>query len=105
MDPHEYTNNPFTCQSTAVTESFLNREVSADDLKTAFCTINPTIDDQMLDTYVGLAYQVRRGQPEQEVVPVEMALERLLTGDVRRAGPSPQEGSTASFEGEQGDIQ
>ncbi|XP_035754743.1 translin-associated factor X-interacting protein 1 isoform X1 [Egretta garzetta] len=80
-------------------------EVSADDLKTAFCTINPTIDDQMLDTYVGLAYQVRRGQPEQEVVPVEMALERLLTGDVRRAGPSPQEGSTASFEGEQGDIQ
>ncbi|KFM02692.1 Translin-associated factor X-interacting protein 1, partial [Aptenodytes forsteri] len=69
-------------------------EVNADDLKTAFCTIDPDIDDQTLDTYIGLAYQVRREQPDQEVVPVETALERLLAGDVRRVGPSPREGST-----------
>uniref|UniRef100_A0A8C0AQ12 Translin-associated factor X-interacting protein 1 N-terminal domain-containing protein n=1 Tax=Buteo japonicus TaxID=224669 RepID=A0A8C0AQ12_9AVES len=71
---------------------FLNREVKADDLKGAFCTIDPDIDDQTLDTYIGLAYQVRREQPGQEVVPVETALERLLAGDVRRVGPSPREG-------------
>ncbi|NXW19312.1 TXIP1 protein, partial [Circaetus pectoralis] len=75
-------------------------EVKADDLKGAFCTVDPDIDDQTLDTYVGLAYQVRREQPGQEVVPVETALERLLAGDVRRVGPSPREGSTAGFEGE-----
>ncbi|NXJ54025.1 TXIP1 protein, partial [Spizaetus tyrannus] len=75
-------------------------EVKADDLKGAFCTIDPDIDDQMLDTYIGLAYQVQREQPGQEVVPVETALERLLAGDVRRVGPSPREGSTAGFEGE-----
>ncbi|KFV45949.1 Translin-associated factor X-interacting protein 1, partial [Gavia stellata] len=69
-------------------------EVNADDLKTAFCTIDPDIDDRTLDTYIGLAYQVRREQPDQEVVPVETALERLLAGDVRRVGPSPREGST-----------
>lgn len=83
-----------------MTELFLNREVNADDLKTAFCTIDPDIDDQTLDTYIGLAYQVRREQPDQELVPVETALERLLAGDVRRVGPSPREGSTAGFEGE-----
>ncbi|NXW04811.1 TXIP1 protein, partial [Fregetta grallaria] len=75
-------------------------EVNADDLKTAFRTIDPDIDDQTLDTYLGLAYQVRREQPDQEVVSVETALERLLAGDVRRVGPSPREGSTTGFEGE-----
>ncbi|KFW05388.1 Translin-associated factor X-interacting protein 1, partial [Fulmarus glacialis] len=69
-------------------------EVNADDLKTAFCAIDPDIDDQTLDTYLGLAYQVQREQPDQEVVPVETALERLLAGDVRRVGPSPREGRT-----------
>ncbi|GAB0195741.1 translin-associated factor X-interacting protein 1 [Grus japonensis] len=80
-------------------------EVKADDLKTAFCTIDPNIDDQTLDTYVGLAYQVRREQPDQDVVPVETALERLLAGDVRRARPSPGERSTTSLEEEQADFQ
>ncbi|NXQ96724.1 TXIP1 protein, partial [Sagittarius serpentarius] len=75
-------------------------EVKADDLKTAFCTIDPDIDDQTLDTYIALAYQVRREQPGQEVVPVETVLERLLAGDVRQVGPSPGEGSSAGFEGE-----
>ncbi|NXS43896.1 TXIP1 protein, partial [Balaeniceps rex] len=75
-------------------------EVNADELKTAFCTIDPDIDDQTLDTYIGLAYQVRREQPDHEVVPVETALERLLAGDARRVGPSPWEGSMTAFEGE-----
>ncbi|NXV51520.1 TXIP1 protein, partial [Uria aalge] len=75
-------------------------EVKADDLKAAFCSIDPDIDGQTLDTYVGLAYQVRREEPDREAVPVGLVLERLLAGDVRRVGPSPVEGSTAGFEGE-----
>ncbi|XP_021263690.1 translin-associated factor X-interacting protein 1 isoform X2 [Numida meleagris] len=75
-------------------------EVNADDLKAAFCRIDPEIDDQTLNTYVGLAYQVRREQPDQEVVPVDSVLERLRAGDVRRVGPSPRKESTTDFEGE-----
>ncbi|KFQ68072.1 Translin-associated factor X-interacting protein 1, partial [Phaethon lepturus] len=69
-------------------------EVNADDLKTAFCTIDPDIDDQTLDTYIGLVYQIQTEEPDHEAVPVETVLERLLAGDVRRVGPSPREGST-----------
>ncbi|XP_055553464.1 translin-associated factor X-interacting protein 1-like isoform X1 [Falco cherrug] len=72
-------------------------EGKADDLKTAFCAIDPGIDDQTLDTYVGL--------PDQEDVPVETALERLLAGYARRVGPSPREGSATGFGGEEGDFQ
>ncbi|NXT54186.1 TXIP1 protein, partial [Pluvianellus socialis] len=75
-------------------------EVKADDLKAAFCAIDPDIDDQTLDTYAGLVYQAWREQPDQGVVPVETVLERLLAGDVRRVGPSPGEGSMTGFEGE-----
>ncbi|NXL64731.1 TXIP1 protein, partial [Chordeiles acutipennis] len=75
-------------------------DVKAGDLKIAFCAIDPHIDEQRLDTYVGLVYRVQREEPDQEAVPVETALERLLAGDVRRAGPSPREGSTTGFEGE-----
>ncbi|KAM8982892.1 LOW QUALITY PROTEIN: translin-associated factor X-interacting protein 1 [Ara ararauna] len=90
--------------STAVTELFLNREVRADDLKTAFCTIDPGIDGQTLDTCIGLAYQVQTDEPAQKVVPVETVLERLTAGDVR-VGPSHEVESTTGFEGERGDLQ
>ncbi|KAK2545769.1 Tsnaxip1 [Columba livia] len=84
----------------AVTKLFLNREVNVDDLKMAFRAINPNIDDQTLDTYVGLAFQVQREGPAQEVVPMETALERLLAGDVRRVGPLHREEGTTGVEGE-----
>ncbi|NXS96951.1 TXIP1 protein, partial [Jacana jacana] len=74
-------------------------EVKADDLKAAFCFIDPNIDDQTLETYLGLALQAGREEPDQGAVAVETVLERLLAGDVRRVGPSPREGSTASSEG------
>ncbi|XP_035192919.1 translin-associated factor X-interacting protein 1 [Oxyura jamaicensis] len=72
-------------------------EVNAEDLKAAFCTIDPDIDDQTLNTYVGLAYQVGREQTDQEVVPVDTALERLLAGDVRRVGPAAREESKTDW--------
>ncbi|POI34170.1 hypothetical protein CIB84_002078 [Bambusicola thoracicus] len=75
-------------------------EVDADDLKAAFCRIDPEISDQTLDAYIGLAYQVRREQPDQEVVPADTILERLRVGDVRRVGPSLRKESTTDFEGE-----
>ncbi|NXL50372.1 TXIP1 protein, partial [Podilymbus podiceps] len=74
--------------------------VTADDLKAAFCMIDPDIDARTLVTYVGLAYQAQREQPDQEVIPVETALERLLAGDVRRVGPLPRGGSMTNFQGE-----
>lgn len=97
---HKYFKIPFTYHSKAVTKLFLNREVNVDDLKTAFRAINPNIDDQTLDTYVGLAFQVQREGPAQEVVPMETALERLLAGDVRRVGPLHREEGTTGVEGE-----
>lgn len=74
--------------------------MDADDLKAAFCRIDPKINDQMLDAYISLAYQVKREQPDQEVVPVDTVLERLRVGDVRRVGPSPRKESTTDSEGE-----
>ncbi|KAM4638767.1 LOW QUALITY PROTEIN: translin-associated factor X-interacting protein 1 [Amazona ochrocephala] len=82
-----------------------HQKVKADDLKTTVCTIDPGIDDQTLDTYIGLAYQVQTDEPAQKVVPVETVLERLTAGDGRRVGPSPEVESTTGFEGEQGDLQ
>ncbi|XP_067158947.1 translin-associated factor X-interacting protein 1 [Apteryx mantelli] len=73
-------------------------EVNADDLRTAFCAVDPDIDDQTLDIYIGLAYQVGKEQTDQDVLPVETALERLLAGDVRRVGPSPKEESKTDCE-------
>ncbi|KFR09930.1 Translin-associated factor X-interacting protein 1, partial [Opisthocomus hoazin] len=69
-------------------------EVSTDELRTAFRTVDPDIDDWTLDTYIGLACQVRGEQPDQGAVLVETALERILAGDVKQVGPSPTEGST-----------
>ncbi|NXA41622.1 TXIP1 protein, partial [Eudromia elegans] len=74
-------------------------EVNVDDLKTALCAIDPDIDDQTLDIYIGLAYQVGKEQTDQDVLPVETALERLMAGDVRRVGPSPKEESKTECEG------
>jgi len=88
-----------------VTVLSFNREVSTDELRTAFRTVDPDIDDWTLDTYIGLACQVRGEQPDQGAVLVETALERILAGDVKQVGPSPTEGSTTHSDGEQGDFQ
>ncbi|NWX91533.1 TXIP1 protein, partial [Nothoprocta pentlandii] len=73
-------------------------EVNVDDLKSAFHAIDPDIDEQTLDIYVGLAFQVGKEQTDQDVLPVETVLERLMAGDVRRVGPSPREESKTECE-------
>uniref|UniRef100_A0A8C2TL71 Translin associated factor X interacting protein 1 n=1 Tax=Coturnix japonica TaxID=93934 RepID=A0A8C2TL71_COTJA len=70
------------------------------DLKAAFCRIDPEINDQTLDAYISLAYQVREEQSDQEAVPVDTVLERLRVGDVRRVRPSTRKGSTTDLEGD-----
>ncbi|XP_074864747.1 translin-associated factor X-interacting protein 1 isoform X1 [Carettochelys insculpta] len=75
-------------------------EVKVDDLKTAFCTIDPAIDDLTLDTYLGLAFQASREQWDQTVpLPVDTVMERLLARDTKRTGPPPETYYTCQSEG------
>ncbi|NXU51486.1 TXIP1 protein, partial [Turnix velox] len=76
------------------------REVEADALKTTFCSISHNIDVQALDTCIGQAYQVPGDKADEGAEAVGMVLERLLTGDIRRAGSSGREGNMAGFGGE-----
>ncbi|XP_050778347.1 translin-associated factor X-interacting protein 1 isoform X2 [Gopherus flavomarginatus] len=67
-------------------------EVDVDDLKTAFCAIDPAIDDLTLDAYVCLAFQASREQWDQTgSLPVDTVVERLLAGDTKRIGARPEE--------------
>uniref|UniRef100_A0A7M4DUS9 Translin associated factor X interacting protein 1 n=1 Tax=Crocodylus porosus TaxID=8502 RepID=A0A7M4DUS9_CROPO len=69
-------------------------EVKVDDLKTALYAIDPTIDNLTMDKHIYLAYQVPKEELEQAVpLPVETIIEKLLAGDIRRAGPLPEEAS------------
>ncbi|XP_019344520.1 translin-associated factor X-interacting protein 1 isoform X1 [Alligator mississippiensis] len=81
-------------------------EVKVDDLKTALYAIDPTIDDLTMDNYIYLAYQVPKEELEQAVpLPLETIIEKLLAGDIRRAGPLPEEASRpAPEEGEPRDY-
>lgn len=85
---------------------FEHREVKVDDLKTALYAIDPTIDDLTMDNYIYLAYQVPKEELEQAVpLPLETIIEKLLAGDIRRAGPLPEEASRpAPEEGEPRDY-
>uniref|UniRef100_A0A8C0G8K1 Translin-associated factor X-interacting protein 1 N-terminal domain-containing protein n=1 Tax=Chelonoidis abingdonii TaxID=106734 RepID=A0A8C0G8K1_CHEAB len=67
-------------------------EVEVDDLKTAFCAIDPAIDDLTLDAYVCLAFQASKEQWDQTgSLPVDTVVERLLAGDTKRIGAHPEE--------------
>uniref|UniRef100_A0A8C3SQS2 Translin-associated factor X-interacting protein 1 N-terminal domain-containing protein n=1 Tax=Chelydra serpentina TaxID=8475 RepID=A0A8C3SQS2_CHESE len=67
-------------------------EVKVDDLKPAFCAIDPAIDDLTLDAYICLAFQASKEQWDQtDSLPVDTVVERLLAGDTKRIGPLPEE--------------
>ncbi|XP_067409207.1 translin-associated factor X-interacting protein 1 [Emydura macquarii macquarii] len=75
-------------------------EVKVDDLKTAFCAIDPVIDDLTLDAYICLAFQASKEQWDQTVsLPMDTVIERLLAGDTRRIGPLPEETYKSLSEG------
>ncbi|MBN3317873.1 TXIP1 protein, partial [Atractosteus spatula] len=65
-------------------------QVEAADLKTAFQSIDPSLDSQTLDSYLSVAFQTRSDRLEQAApVDTDSALQRLLAAHVRRAGPLP----------------
>ncbi|XP_075796637.1 translin-associated factor X-interacting protein 1 isoform X2 [Pelodiscus sinensis] len=73
-------------------------EVKVEDLKAAFCAIDPAIDELTLEAYLCLAFQAPREQWDQSApLPVEAAIERLLAGDTKRIGPLPEETYYASL--------
>ncbi|XP_029464678.1 translin-associated factor X-interacting protein 1 [Rhinatrema bivittatum] len=66
-------------------------EVKVEDLKTAFSTIDPAIDDETLESYISSAFQIPKEQFE-EAGPLDRytVLHRLEARDIKRIGP-PEE--------------
>nr|XP_015224003.1 PREDICTED: translin-associated factor X-interacting protein 1 [Lepisosteus oculatus] len=65
-------------------------QVEVADLKTAFQSIDPSLDSQILDRYLSVAFQTRSDRLEQAApVDTDSALQRLLAAHVKRAGPLP----------------
>ncbi|XP_063801347.1 translin-associated factor X-interacting protein 1 isoform X1 [Pseudophryne corroboree] len=66
-----------------------NKNVKPEELKAAFLSVDPTIDDQTLDKYVTQAFQVPKDQLE-ETSPLSPTLlfRHLAAGDIRRIGPA-----------------
>ncbi|XP_053905408.1 translin-associated factor X-interacting protein 1 isoform X1 [Malaclemys terrapin pileata] len=80
-------------------------EVKVDELKTAFCAIDPAIDDLTLDAYVCLAFQASKEQWDQTgSLPVDTVVERLLAGDTKRIGALPEEIYTSRSLSERGEA-
>ncbi|XP_033897346.2 translin-associated factor X-interacting protein 1-like isoform X2 [Acipenser ruthenus] len=67
-------------------------EVKVADLRTAFQSIDPTVDPQTVERYICLAFQMEKEDLEQAApVDVNSAMQRLLAADVKRTGPGPKE--------------
>uniref|UniRef100_A0A8D0GC28 Translin associated factor X interacting protein 1 n=1 Tax=Sphenodon punctatus TaxID=8508 RepID=A0A8D0GC28_SPHPU len=64
-------------------------EVKAEDLKIAFCTIDPALDELTLDSYI---YQAFQDPKEQLVAPLSLL---LPAAEVYYLGPHPSPASTA----------
>ncbi|KAJ7311949.1 hypothetical protein JRQ81_006271 [Phrynocephalus forsythii] len=62
-------------------------EVKPDDLRTAFCTIDHGVTEQLLDYYISCAFQVPKEQLDPAAsIPVDVLIQRLMTADIRRQG-------------------
>ena len=60
------------------------------DLRTAFKTIDPSIDSEALDENLCCAFLAQTESLNQAVpVDIEVALQRLLAAGVSKAGPPP----------------
>ncbi|XP_072837037.1 translin-associated factor X-interacting protein 1 isoform X1 [Pogona vitticeps] len=60
-------------------------EVRPDDLRTAFCTIDPGLAEQTLDYYIGCAFLVPKEQLDPTAsIPIDILMQRLMTADLRR---------------------
>lgn len=83
---------------------FTHRDVRPDDLRAAFCFVDPTINEYYLETYILEAFGVTREQLDPAVsVPIDTVMLRLKASDIRRHGPAvpaePKNPSVDEIEG------
>ncbi|XP_056621872.1 translin-associated factor X-interacting protein 1 isoform X2 [Triplophysa dalaica] len=60
--------------------------VNAEDLRTAFLTIDPSLDSASLDRNLSVAFQTKMWELQDLDVNTEVVLQRLSVADVKRAG-------------------
>lgn len=61
--------------------------MNAEDLRTAFITIDPSLDSASLDWNLSVAFQTKVCELQDQDVNTEVVLQRLSVADVKRAGP------------------
>ncbi|TSS72703.1 Translin-associated factor X-interacting protein 1 [Bagarius yarrelli] len=66
------------------------REMGVEDLRAVFNTIDPTLNSETLNWYLSLAFQTKELHQHTQRLDTEVALQRLSTANVSRAGPMPQ---------------
>ncbi|XP_026574866.1 translin-associated factor X-interacting protein 1-like [Pseudonaja textilis] len=72
-------------------------DVRPDDLRAAFCIIDHGLTEQTLESYLSYAFQVPKEQLDPAVsVPVELLMQRLMTGDIHRQGAAQGQPQHAS---------
>nr|XP_060644136.1 translin-associated factor X-interacting protein 1 isoform X2 [Anolis sagrei ordinatus] len=71
-------------------------EVKPEDLRAAFCAIDPGLPEPALDSYVSWAFQLPKEQPDPaETLHVDLLMQRLMNGDIRRQEVVPGEAKNA----------
>lgn len=60
--------------------------MNAEDLRTAFLTIDPSLDSASLDRNLSVAFQTKMWESQDLDVNTEVVLQRLSVADVKRAG-------------------
>ncbi|KAH0619561.1 hypothetical protein JD844_000281, partial [Phrynosoma platyrhinos] len=62
-------------------------EVRPDDLRAAFCAIDHSLPEQMLDSYICWAFQLPKEQLDPAItMPIDLLMQRLMGGDIRCQG-------------------
>ncbi|XP_067274959.1 translin-associated factor X-interacting protein 1 isoform X2 [Pseudorasbora parva] len=62
-------------------------EVDAEHLRTAFKTIDPSLDSETLDWYLSVAFKTKECELQAQALNMEVVLQRLSVANVKRAGP------------------
>uniref|UniRef100_A0A8C2JKI2 Translin-associated factor X interacting protein 1 n=1 Tax=Cyprinus carpio TaxID=7962 RepID=A0A8C2JKI2_CYPCA len=63
------------------------REVDAEHLRTAFKTIDPSLDSETLDWNLSVAFQTKECELQTQALNTEVLLQRLSVANVNRVGP------------------
>nr|XP_016851707.1 PREDICTED: translin-associated factor X-interacting protein 1 [Anolis carolinensis] len=82
---NQYLNEKQTYLRELRTELGTRLEVKPDDLRAAFCAIDPGLPEQTLDSYISWAFQLPKEQLDpSETLHIDLLMQRLLNGDIRR---------------------